>query len=95
MTPLERDMSELTRDVAVVVSIQKQCQKSQAQTTANVDKLVTAVNVLSHDTVYLQGLETRMTNLEETSKWVQRSFISTLVAAVGTIIYHIFKASTV
>ena len=84
MTPLEKDIMSLTKDVAVIVNIQKNCQKSQARTTANVDKLVTSVETLSHDTVYLQSLVTRISLVEESVKWLQRTMVTTGLGIITT-----------
>ena len=94
MTENEKSIANLTKDVAVVLSIQKGCQAAQAKTTENVDKLVVAVNTLSHDTVYLQGLETRLTSLESTAIWVQRGVIGILLGVTGSLAYHILRSVT-
>lgn len=86
MTENEKAISELTRDVAVVVEIQKNCQKSQAQTTANVNKLVVSVDKVSHDTMLLTSMDKRLSKLEEKDKWWNRTFVSTalsLFVAIG------------
>ena len=94
MTENEKNIGILTKDVAVVVSIQKGCQEAQAKTTKNVDKLVVAVNTLSHDTVYLQGLSTRISGLEDSVKWLTRTGVSTLLGVVGAIVWFLFDGLT-
>ncbi len=91
MTDLEREMMELTKDVAVVVNIQKTCQKSQSQTTANVNKLVTSVNQLSHDTVYLRSLVTRLEKVEGDIKWFNRTSVTVGAGVIGTILWFFMK----
>lgn len=94
MTPLEKDLSILAKDVAVIVTIQKTCQKSQAQTTANIDKLAEAVQTLSHDTVYLQTLETRLTSLEEGARWLRRLVASTVITISIAIGWYLINHSS-
>ncbi len=91
MTDNEKAISILTRDVAVIVSVQKSCQVAQTKTSENINKLVDAVNTLSHDTVYLNTLEARVKELEDSYKWVNRTFIAGLIGAAGTVAYHVLK----
>ncbi len=95
MTETEQNINRLTKDVAVILTIQEGCQKAQAQTTSNIDKLATSVETLSHDTVYLQTLEARIAVLEDEVKWTHRTIASTvlgaIVSAVGVVVWLVFK----
>ena len=91
MTDNEKAISSLTRDVAVVLEIQKNCQMSQVQTTKNVDKLVTAVDKVSHDTLLLGALDSRVGKLEDKDKWWNRTFITTVISVCLGIGWYLIK----
>ena len=93
MTELEENITTIAKDMAVVVSIQKGCQEAQKRTTENVDKLVDSVNTLSHDTVYLKGLEDRIVGIEGTIEWVRNTVTGIVVTIVSALAWIMYKKS--
>ena len=87
-------MFDLSKDMASVVEIQKNCQKSQAQTTKNIDKLAESVETLSHDTVYLTTLERRVGDLEAAASWLRRTITTTIITVIMAISWYLFEAAT-
>lgn len=92
ITDVDKVLIDLSKDVAVVVEIQKGCQKSQAQTTINIDKLAISVDKLSHDTVYLSTLERRVGDLESSASWLRKTLTTTVITAGMAILWYLFGA---
>ena len=91
MTELERELNTITKDIAVILSVQKGCQEYQAKTTENVDKLVKAITTLSHDTIYLKSLVVRLDKLEDANTWTNRKVFTIVVTAISAAAWIAFE----
>ena len=91
MEGTDKILFDLAKEMATVVEMQKGCQKTQLQTTKNIDKLAGAIDTLSHDTVYLITLSKRVSDLEAAASWLRRTITTTIITIVMAVSWYLFK----
>ena len=95
--PLDDDeklMMNIAKDVALLAQAQLTCQKSQEQTTENINKLAGSVEKLAKEAIRLEGifvnissLESRIVKIESAySKWSTAVYAGMIIALVGAVV---------
>ena len=90
----EKLIMNIAKDVALLAQAQLTCQKSQEQTTANINKLTVSVDKMAREAIRLEGifvnissLEARISKIEAAySKWSVTVYAALLVALVGAVV---------